>query len=134
MHLFVIICDSIYNSLSKSSSAEYAVYLASFIADVIGFWNHNSVVNYISYLYIKKWVGLYHRFYKYWFLSIKLMFYMIEHMFCGHSFRIFRREVTFLPYSFSHRGRKPIFLRNMLTMINMHLLHARHYTYIHFFI
>lgn len=48
---------------------------------------------------------------------------MIERMFCGHSFRIFRREVTFLPYSV-HCKQKTLFLRNMLTMINMHLLHA----------
>lgn len=62
---------------------------------------------------------------------------MIEHMFCGHSFRIFRKEVTFLPYSQDHLFtgvEKPIFLRNMLTLINVHLVHARHYTYIHLFI
>lgn len=55
MHLFVLIYDSIYNSLSKSSSAEYAVYLASFIANVIGFGDPQFCrVNYISYLHIKK--------------------------------------------------------------------------------
>lgn len=35
--------------------AENAVYLASFIADVIGFWDSQFCrVNYISYLHIKK--------------------------------------------------------------------------------
>lgn len=58
MHLFVLIYDSIYNSLSKSSSAEYAVYLKLlFIANVIGLGPQFCRVNYISYLH-KKWMGL----------------------------------------------------------------------------